>query len=71
MEDASDGVRAKDGRASGRSRCRTTAGNKSRELARQVVQPEYEKVNNYEMTIQELPASVVWGDIVSRARTIR
>ena len=49
----------------------TTAGNKSREQAQQVVQQNLKKIN-VEMTIKNMPASVVWGDYtVSRASLIR
>jgi peptide/nickel transport system substrate-binding protein len=56
----SDGVRAKDGVRLAFTMS-TTAGNKSRELAQQVVQQNLKKVN-VEMTIKNMPASVVWGD---------
>jgi peptide/nickel transport system substrate-binding protein len=57
---ASDGVRSKDGVRLAFTMS-TTAGNKSRELAQQVVQQNLKKVN-VEMTIKNMPASVVWGD---------
>jgi peptide/nickel transport system substrate-binding protein len=56
----SDGIRAKDGVRLSFSMS-TTAGNKSRELAQQVVQQNLKKVG-VEMTIKNMPASVVWGD---------
>ena len=55
-----DGVRAKDGVRLAFSMS-TTAGNKSREQAQQVVQQLFKKIN-VEMTIKNMPASVVWGD---------
>ena len=56
----SDGVRAKDGvRLS--FTMSTTAGNKSRELAQQLVQQNLKKIG-VQMTIKNMPASVVWGD---------
>lgn len=55
-----DGVRAKDGvRLS--FTMSTTAGNKAREQAQQLVQQNLKKVG-VEMTIKNMPASVVWGD---------
>jgi peptide/nickel transport system substrate-binding protein len=39
----------------------TTAGNKAREQAQQLVQQNFKKIN-VEMTIKNMPASVVWGD---------
>jgi peptide/nickel transport system substrate-binding protein len=39
----------------------TTAGNKSREQAQQLVQQNLKKIN-VEMTIKNMPAYVVWGD---------
>jgi peptide/nickel transport system substrate-binding protein len=39
----------------------TTAGNKAREQAQQLVQQNLKKIN-VEMTIKNMPASVVWGD---------
>jgi peptide/nickel transport system substrate-binding protein len=57
---SSDGVRAKDGVRLSFSMS-TTAGNKSRELAQQLVQQNLKKIN-VEMTIKNMPASVVWGD---------
>ncbi len=55
-----DGVRAKDGVRLAFSMS-TTAGNKSREQAQQLVQQNFKKIN-VEMTIKNMPASVVWGD---------
>jgi peptide/nickel transport system substrate-binding protein len=57
---ASDGVRAKDGVRLAFTMS-TTAGNKAREQAEQLVQQNLKKVN-VEMTIKNMPASVVWGD---------
>jgi peptide/nickel transport system substrate-binding protein len=56
----SDGVRAKDGVRLAFTMS-TTAGNKSREQAQQLVQQNFKKIN-VEMTIKNMPASVVWGD---------
>ena len=55
-----DGVRARDGVRLAFTMS-TTAGNKSREQAQQVVQQNFKKIN-VEMTIKNMPASVVWGD---------
>ncbi|MGE3877012.1 MAG: ABC transporter substrate-binding protein, partial [Parvibaculaceae bacterium] len=55
-----DGVRAKDGVRLAFTMS-TTAGNKAREQAQQLVQQNLKKVN-VEMTIKNMPASVVWGD---------
>ena len=57
---AADGVRAKDGVRLAFTMS-TTAGNKSREQAQQLVQQNLKKIN-VEMTIKNMPASVVWGD---------
>ena len=57
---AADGVRAKDGVRLAFSMS-TTAGNKSREQAQQLLQQNFKKIN-VEMTIKNMPASVVWGD---------
>ncbi len=57
---AADGVRAKDGVRLAFTMS-TTAGNKSREQAQQLVQQNLKKIN-VEMTIRNMPASVVWGD---------
>jgi peptide/nickel transport system substrate-binding protein len=57
---AGDGVRAKDGVRLAFTMS-TTAGNKSREQAQQLVQQDLKKIN-VEMTIKNMPASVVWGD---------
>jgi peptide/nickel transport system substrate-binding protein len=55
-----DGVRAKDGvRLS--FTMSTTAGAKAREQAQQLVQQNLKKIN-VQMTIKNMPASVVWGD---------
>jgi peptide/nickel transport system substrate-binding protein len=55
-----DGVRAKDGVRLAFSMS-TTAGAKAREQAQQLVQQNFKKIN-VEMTIKNMPASVVWGD---------
>jgi len=55
-----DGIREKDGVKLSFSMS-TTAGNKSREQAQQLVQQNLKKIN-VEMTIKNMPASVVWGD---------
>jgi peptide/nickel transport system substrate-binding protein len=55
-----DGVRAKDGVRLAFTMS-TTAGNKAREQAQQLVQQNFKKIN-VEMTIKNMPASVVWGD---------
>jgi peptide/nickel transport system substrate-binding protein len=55
-----DGVRAEDGLLLSFTMS-TTAGNKSREQAQQVIQQDFKKIN-VEMTIKNMPASVVWGD---------
>ena len=55
-----DGVRAKDGVRLAFSMS-TTAGNKAREQAQQLVQQNFKKIN-VDMTIKNMPASVVWGD---------
>jgi peptide/nickel transport system substrate-binding protein len=57
---ASDGVRAKGGVRLAFTMS-TTAGNKSREQAQQLVQQNWKKIG-VEMTIKNMPASVVWGD---------
>ncbi len=55
-----DGVREKDGvRLS--FTMSTTVGAKAREQAQQLVQQNFKKIN-VEMTIKNMPASVVWGD---------
>jgi peptide/nickel transport system substrate-binding protein len=56
----SDGVRQKDGVRLAFTMS-TTAGNKAREQAEQLVQQNFKKIN-VEMTIKNMPASVVWGD---------
>jgi peptide/nickel transport system substrate-binding protein len=56
----SDGVRARDGVRLAFTMS-TTAGNKSREQAQQLVQQNLKNIN-VEMTIKNMPASVVWGD---------
>jgi peptide/nickel transport system substrate-binding protein len=55
-----DGVRAKAGVRLAFTMS-TTAGNKSREQAQQLVQQNWKKIG-VEMTIRNMPASVVWGD---------
>lgn len=55
-----DGIRAKDGVKLSFTMS-TTAGNKSREQAQQLVQQNWKKIG-VEMTIKNMPASVVWGD---------
>jgi peptide/nickel transport system substrate-binding protein len=55
-----DGVRAKDGVRLAFTMS-TTAGNKSREQSQQLVQQNWKKIG-VEMTIKNMPASVVWGD---------
>lgn len=55
-----DGVRAKDGVRLAFTMS-TTAGNKPREQAQQLVQQNLKKIN-IEMTIKNMPGSVVWGD---------
>lgn len=63
---ANDGVRAKDGVRLSFSMS-TTAGNKSREQAQQLVQQNFKKIN-VEMTIKNMPASVVWGDYTIKSQ---
>ncbi len=55
-----DGVRAKNGVRLAFTMS-TTAGNKPREQAQQLVQQNLKKIN-IEMTIKNMPGSVVWGD---------
>jgi len=55
-----DGVRQKDGVRLAFTMS-TTAGNKSREQAQQLVQQNFKRIG-VEMTIKNMPASVVWGD---------
>ena len=62
----SDGVRAKDGVRLAFTMS-TTAGNKSREQAQQLVQQNLKKIN-VEMTIKNMPASVVWGDYTVKSQ---
>jgi peptide/nickel transport system substrate-binding protein len=57
---AADGVRAKDGVRLAFSMS-TTAGAKAREQAQQLLQQNFKKIN-VDMTIKNMPASVVWGD---------
>jgi peptide/nickel transport system substrate-binding protein len=63
---AADGVRAKDGVRLAFTNS-TTAGNKSREQAQQLVQQNFKKIN-VEMTIHNMPASVVWGDYTVKSQ---
>ncbi len=63
---ASDGVRAKDGVRLAFTMS-TTAGNKSREQAQQLVQQNLKKIN-VDMTIKNMPASVVWGDYTVKSQ---
>lgn len=61
-----DGVRAKDGvRLS--FTMSTTAGNKSREQAQQIVQQGWKKIG-VDMAIKNMPASVVWGDYTVKSQ---
>lgn len=62
----SDGVRAKDGVRLAFTMS-TTAGNKAREQAEQLVQQNFKKIN-VEMTIKNMPASVVWGDYTIKSQ---
>ncbi len=55
-----DGVRQKDGMKLAFTMS-TTAGNKAREGAQQLLQQNFKKIN-VAMTIRNMPASVVWGD---------
>ena len=61
-----DGVRAKDGVRLAFTMS-TTAGNKSREQAQQLVQQNLKKIN-VEMSINNMPASVVWGDYTVKSQ---
>lgn len=61
-----DGVRAKDGVALSFTMS-TTAGNKSREQAQQLVQQNWKKIG-VAMTIKNMPASVVWGDYTVKSQ---
>jgi peptide/nickel transport system substrate-binding protein len=63
---ASDGVRAKDGLRLAFSMS-TTAGNKAREQAQQLVQQNFKKIN-VDMSIKNMPASVVWGDYTIKSQ---
>ena len=62
----SDGVRQKDGVRLAFTMS-TTAGNKAREQAQQLVQQNFKKIN-VEMTIKNMPASVVWGDYTVKSQ---
>lgn len=62
----SDGVRAKDGVKLAFTMS-TTAGNKSREQAQQLVQQNWKKIG-VAMTIKNMPASVVWGDYTVKSQ---
>ena len=61
-----DGVRARDGVRLAFTMS-TTAGNKSREQAQQLVQQNWKKIG-VEMTIKNMPASVVWGDYTVKSQ---
>jgi len=61
-----DGVRAK-GEVRLAFTNSTTAGNKSREQAQQLVQQNFKKIG-VEMTIHNMPASVVWGDYTVKSQ---
>ncbi len=61
-----DGVRAK-GDVRLAFTMSTTAGNKSREQAQQLVQQNWKKIG-VEMTIKNMPASVVWGDYTVKSQ---
>ena len=61
-----DGVRAKDGMPLAFTMS-TTAGNKSREQAQQLVQQNWKKIG-VAMTIKNMPASVVWGDYTVKSQ---
>ncbi len=61
-----DGVRAKDGVKLAFTMS-TTAGNKSREQAQQLVQQNWKKIG-VAMTIRNMPASVVWGDYTVKSQ---
>ena len=61
-----DGVRAKDGVKLSFTMS-TTAGNKSREQAQQLVQQNWKKIG-VAMTIKNMPASVVWGDYTVKSQ---
>ena len=63
---AGDGVRAKDGVRLAFTMS-TTAGNKSREQAQQLVQQNWKKIG-VAMTIKNMPASVVWGDYTVKSQ---
>ncbi len=62
----SDGVREKDGVQLSFTMS-TTAGNKSREQSQQFVQQNLKKIN-VDMTINNMPASVVWGDYTVKSK---
>ena len=62
----SDGVRAKDGVKLAFTMS-TTTGNKSREQAQQIVQQNWKKIG-VDMTIKNMPASVVWGDYTVKSQ---
>ena len=61
-----DGVREKDGQKLAFTMS-TTAGNKSREQAQQLVQQNWKKIG-VAMTIKNMPASVVWGDYTVKSQ---
>jgi peptide/nickel transport system substrate-binding protein len=62
----SDGVREKGGVKLAFTMS-TTAGNKSREQAQQLVQQNWKKIG-VAMTIKNMPASVVWGDYTVKSQ---
>lgn len=61
-----DGVRQKDGVKLAFSMS-TTAGNKAREDAQQLLQQNFKDIN-VAMTIRNMPASVVWGDYTVKSQ---
>ena len=61
-----DGIRAKDGVKLSFTMS-TTAGNKSREQAQQLVQQGWKKIG-VDMSIRNMPASVVWGDYTVKSQ---
>ncbi len=62
----SDGVRAK-GDVRLAFSMSTTAGAKAREQAQQLLQQNFKKIN-VELTIRNMPASIVWGDYTVRSQ---
>ena len=61
-----DGIRAKDGVKLSFTMS-TTAGNKSREQAQQLVEQGWKKIG-VDMQIHNMPASVVWGDYTVKSQ---